>query len=168
MLPLVGVIAAIAIIGKLIDKHRELKEESEKITQSQTAMAGTIATTMRGLEDKFLQAGIKADELRGDHLAALKKQLELIDHQSLDELEKTFETFAKAADAAFAQLQAHWYQFGNGSDRAKHNLAEFQSQYDLLLAQGKTTEANSLLQDRVKYEQQILNLAKQVAGFLLS
>jgi hypothetical protein len=161
MLPLVGVFAAIEIIGKLIEKHRELKEQAEKTAEAQNNLAGVIGTTFRGLEDKLLRAGIQADELRGNHLAALQKQLELIDHQSMQDLAHEFDVLAKAADAAFVQLKAHWYQFGSGSDRAKHSLDEFQSQYELLLKTGKDAEANALLDDKIKKEEEILRLQKQ-------
>jgi hypothetical protein len=161
MLPLVGIIAAIEIIGKLVEKHREMKEEAFKIEQAQNSLAGTIATTFSGLNDKLLQAGIKADELRGDHLAALQKQLQLIDHQTMQDLAREFDVLAKAADAAFTTLQAHWYQFGSGSDRAKKSLEEFQTKYELLLKTGKDGEANALLDDQIKKEERILQLQKQ-------
>lgn len=67
----------------------------------------------------------------------------------------------KAAEGAFAQLKAHWYQFGSGSEGAKHSLEEFQSQYELLLKTGKDTEANALLDAKIQREQKILDLQKQ-------
>jgi hypothetical protein len=163
MLPIAGVAVAVEIIGKLIQKHREILEQAERIEQTQNSLGATIATVYTNLEDKLLQAGIKADELSGNHLAAVHKELELIDHQSLKELGQEFDVLAKAADQAFLQLKTSWYQFGDGSARAKHNLAEFQSQYELLLAEGKKDEANALLQGRVAYEEHILSLQKEVS-----
>lgn len=75
----------------------------------------------------------------------LHKQLELIDHQTLKELEEQFGILAKAADATFAQLKASWYEFGSGSVGAKHALDEFKVKYDALIAQGKDKEAGDLL-----------------------
>ena len=163
MLPLVGVFAAIAIIGKLIDKHRELKQEAFALEQAQNNLAATIGSAFSSLNDKLLQAGVKADDLRGNHLAALKKELELIDHQSMNELAQSFSQLSQAAERSFAQLKAHWYQFGSGSEGAKHSLEEFQSQYELLLKTGKNDEANSLLDEKIKREEKILALQKQAA-----
>src|ERR1700680_4873371 len=59
MLPIVGVIAAVAIIGKLLDKHRELKEEADKLRDAQNNLMATIGTVFSNLNGKLLQAGIK-------------------------------------------------------------------------------------------------------------
>jgi SepF-like predicted cell division protein (DUF552 family) len=161
MLPIVGVLLFIEILGKVIDKHKELKEEADKLRDAQNNLMGTIGTVFSSLNDKLLQAGIKADELRGNHLAKLKKELELIDHQSMKELAQSFDELAKAAEGAFAQLKAHWYQFGSGSEGAKHSLEAFQSQYELLLKTGKNDEANKMLDEKIKREEKILALQKQ-------
>jgi hypothetical protein len=164
MLPIAGVVVAIEIVGKLIEEHRKLEEETDKIAESQNALSGTIGSTMRGLQDKLLQAGIQADELSGNHLAAVKKQLELIDSQSLDELAQTFDKLAKAAEASFAQIKAHWYEFGSGSEGAKASLEKFQAQYEMLLNTGKKDDANKLLDDKIAREKQILELQKEAAS----
>lgn len=164
MLPIAGVVVAIEIIGKLIEKHKEMKEQAELIARAQASLGGTISTVMGGLQDKLLQAGIKADQLRNDHFAALQKQLALIDHQTMRDLAQQFDVLAKAADEAFAQLKTHWYQFGDGSEGAKHSLADFQSQYELLLKTGKGDEANKLLDAKIQREEKILALQKQAAA----
>src|SRR5580693_9261101 len=107
---------AIIVGATLLLEHlAKLKEAGEKLTASQAAFGHTAANVLNGLNDKLLEAGIKADELNDNHLAALNKQLQLIDHASLKELEDSFETLAKSADQTFAQLKTSWYQFGAGS-----------------------------------------------------
>src|SRR5205085_1292791 len=116
---------------------------------------------LNGLNEKLLQAGIRADELNGNHLAALNKELELIDHQSMSELVRAFDTVAKAADLTFTQLKTSWYQWGVGSAGAKASLEQFKTQYDALIAQGKDKDATALLDAKVEREEHILALQKQ-------
>ena len=78
-------------------------------------------------------------------LAALRKELELIDRASMADLVHEFDIVAKAADAVFAELKSHWYTFGIGASGASHALGKFKGEYDLLLAQGKDKEASDLL-----------------------
>jgi hypothetical protein len=170
MLPIAGVLVFIEIIGKVIEKHREMKEEADKLRDAEANLQGTIGTVFTNLNDKLLQAGIKADELRSDHLAALRKELTLIDHQSLKELEHSFEELAGAAEKVFAQLKAKWYQFGSGSEGAKKSLEEFESQYESLLKTSNSgndhqAQANSLLDAKIKREERILELQKTASEY---
>ena len=98
----------------LIEHLAKVKEEGEKLTASQEHFGVVTANVLNQLDDKLLQAGIRADELNGDHLAALEKQLQLIDHQSLKELVQSFEELAKASDATMMLLKTSWYQVGSG------------------------------------------------------
>jgi hypothetical protein len=77
MLPIAGVVVAIEIISKLIEKHNEAEEAMRKmgIASANAAVAGTLKMT--DLNDKLVEAGIKADDLSGNHIAALRGQLEL-------------------------------------------------------------------------------------------
>lgn len=164
MLPLAGIAAAIAVVGKLVEAHEKLKDEAFQAANAQKNLGATIGTVLGGLQDKLLQAGIRADDLNGNHLGALKKTLELIDHQSLDGLAQSFDELAKAADASMATMQIHWWQVGSGSAGAKHSLAEFQAQYELLLKTGKGDEANKALDEKVARERQVLAIEKELAA----
>ena len=164
MLPLAGLVAAVAVIGKVVSAHEKLKDEAVQAQMAQRNLGGTIGEVMGGLQDKLLQAGIKADDLTGNHLGALKNTLELIDHQSLQELGQSFDAMAKAADAAMTTIQIHWWEIGSGSAGAKHSLAEFQSQYEMLLKTGKNDAANKLLDDKVARERQVLAIEKELAA----
>lgn len=149
----------------LIEHLHKVKQEAEQLGEDQTKFQTAIATTFTGLDDKLLQAGIKADNLRNDHFAALHKELELIDHQSLQELVHSFEVVAKAAGVVFGELKTSWYQAGTGSEGAKHALEEFQTKYNELLAQGKDKEASDLLKGTRESAQHILDMQKQVRAY---
>lgn len=154
--------AAIAVGAALFIEHlRKAREEAEKLKDSQTNFGTVIENVYTGLDNKLLEAGIRADELNNDHLSALNKQLTLIDHQSLAELVHAFDEMGKAADLTFAQLKTSWYQFGAGSEGAKHALTEFKAQYDSLLAQGKDKEASDLLAGTRQSAEKVLALQKQ-------
>ena len=80
--------------------------------EAQANFGTTTANVFRSLDEKLLDAGIKADELAHDHLGALSKKLQEIDLQTFEQLDTQFDALAKAGDAVFAQLKAHWYTFG--------------------------------------------------------
>jgi hypothetical protein len=142
----VGGIAAIAGIAiEVALKIKEWREEQQKLNDEQMKFGTAVQESFNSLDDKFLQAEKRADELRNDHLGALNKELQLINHASLADLAKEFETISKAADATFKGLESHWYTLGIGSAGAKHALDEFKTQYDALLSQGKDKEASDLL-----------------------
>src|ERR1700678_419351 len=104
----------------LIQALAHVHEAGLKVTDDQIKFGTAANNAFNDLDNKLLQAGIKADDLRNDHMAALAKQLELIDHQSMAELAHTFGELAKAADVVFGDLKSHWYTFGIGADGAKH------------------------------------------------
>lgn len=154
---------AIAVGVTLLIQHlSKLREEADKAAIAQIALGTTIDKVFSGLDDKLLEAGIKADELADDHIGALQKQLILLDHQSLSELEKTFDTLAKAADAALATMKSHWYEFGDGSAGAMHALNEFKAKYDALLAQGKEKEAGDLLAGTLESARKIVGYQQEI------
>ena len=127
------------------EKIQEWREQAHKLELAWNDFNTTAANSLRALDDKLLQSGIRMDELRGDHVDALRKQLELIDHVSLRELAQEFNVLSGASDKLFTQLKAAWYEFGAGSKGAKNALDDFKAEYDLLLAEGKKKEASDLL-----------------------
>jgi hypothetical protein len=156
---------AIALGATLLLEHlMALKEAGEKLTDDQAKFGTAAQMAFNGLDDKLLQSQIKMDDLTGNHLGALHKQLELIDHQSMAELAKEFGTLAKSADAVFSDLKSHWYTFGIGSSGAKHALDEFQQKYESLLAQGKSGEAADLLKGTRESAEKVLALQKQASA----
>jgi hypothetical protein len=160
---------AIVVGATLLLEHlAKLKEAGEALTRSQEKFGTTVANVLGGLNDKLLEAGIRTDELNNDHLGALEKQLQLIDHASLKDLVSAFDTLAKGADLTFAQLKTSWYQFGAGSTGAKHALEEFQASYESLLAKGAEGEgeAADLLAGTRKSAEHVLALQKQIGAAL--
>jgi hypothetical protein len=156
---------AIAVGAKLLIEHLEkVREEGERLTENQSKFVTAANNAFNALDQKLLQAGIHTDELNKNHLAALHKQLELIDRQSMDELVHSFDIVAKAADAVFADLKSHWYTQGIGAEGAQHALNNFRTEYDKLLAQGKSGEAADLLAGTLHSAERVLEMQKQYAA----
>ncbi len=155
---------AIALGATLLIEHLvKMHEAGEKLTDDQVRFGTAVNNAFNTLDEKILQARIRSDELRNDHLGALRLQLELIDKQSMRELVRSFEEVAKAADVVMKGLEGHWYTWGKGSDGAQHALGQFQTQYDLLLSQGKQEQASGLLGGTLKQAQEVLFALKHSA-----
>jgi hypothetical protein len=143
MLPIVGVIAAIAIISKLIEKTAEAKE---KMSQGWDNFGVVSQNVFNALGDKILEVGKKADDLAGRHLEALHKELLLIDHASLHELAEEFGKLEKAGQTLMVEMKSSWYEIRMGSQGASNALTRFTGEYDLLLAKGDKKGAFDKLQ----------------------
>jgi hypothetical protein len=156
---------AIAVGATLLIEHLvKIHEEAEKAAESHVQFGIAANKAFEGLDDKLLRAGMEMDNLTGDHLGALKKELELIDHASLAELMSTFNIFDKAADATFAHLKASWYSIAAGSNGAKNALDDFKLQYEALLAQGKDKEASDLLAGTLQSAKESKKVMEQSAS----
>jgi hypothetical protein len=167
-LPIAATVGAIGLLVNIAvevaTKIKEWREEQEKLTAEETKFATTTNESFQTLDDRILQAGQKADELRNDHLGALRKELELIDHASMQDLVHELETIAKAADPVFKMLEGHWYTLGIGSEGAKHALDQFKTQYDSLLSQNKDSEASDLLKGTRASAERVLEAQKAMQG----
>jgi hypothetical protein len=155
--PFLAIIAGATI---LIEHLRAVHEAGEKLTGDQLDFLTASNNAFNKLDEKIIQAEIRSDELKNDHLGALKHQLELIDAQSMDELAKTFEDLAKSSDAALKGLEGHWYTFGKGSEGAEKSLTAFKQQYENLLSAKDDKGAAELLHNKIQREAQILQALK--------
>jgi len=142
MLPIIGVVAAIAIIEKLIAKNEEAKE---KLAQGWDKFGLEALTVFDDLDDKMLKVGKTADELAGRHLAALQKELELIDHASLRELAQEFGKLEKAGHGLMLEMKTSWYEIVSGSQGADNALTQFTNKYDIFLAKKDQKGAHDFL-----------------------
>lgn len=149
-------------LAKGVEKLIEWHEEAHKLELAQLDFGTAVANSFNGLDEKLLRAQIKADELTGDHLGALRKELELIDKQSFGELEHQFGILSKAADALFKQLETEWFTFNLGSKGAEAALTDFKAKYDFLLATGEREKASDLLAGTLKSAEEVLTLMQQL------
>jgi hypothetical protein len=151
-------VGATLLIEKLVKMH----EAGEKLTTDQLNFGTAANNALSSLDEKLLQVQIKADDLSGNHMAALKHQLELIDHQSLNELQHSFLELARSMEPVMKDLEGHWYTFGEGSDGAKHALDDFRTHYEYLLSQGKKEEASGLLHGTLGQAKKTLEMMDQL------
>jgi hypothetical protein len=163
---------AIAVGATLLIEHMaKLKEAAEKLESAQMHFKIASQEAFNGLDDKLLEVQKHIDELRGDHLGALQKELTLIDHASLADLVHQFEILAKAADVVFGELKASFHELGIGSAGAEHALTAFKGQYELLLEQGKDKEASDLLKgfrDKAQGDLELMHKVQEAQGSIAS
>ncbi len=146
----------------LIEKLAKLHEAGEKLTTDQVNFQTAANNAFNSLGDKLLQAQIKADELGKNHMAALKHQLELIDHQSLNELQHSFLELAKSMEPVMKDLEGHWYTFGEGADGAKHALDDFKTHYEYMLSMKDAKGATGLLHGTLDEAKKTLAMMDQL------
>jgi hypothetical protein len=100
---------AIAALAAILIEHLEkMHEAGIKLTDDQMSFGTSVNNTFNALDAKLLSSQLKTDELRNNHMGALRLQLEQIDHTSLEELVHSFEEVAKSADVVMKDLQGHW------------------------------------------------------------
>jgi len=157
---------AVAVGATLLIEHlNKMHEAGEKLTEDQEKFGTATNNAFNKLDEKIIQSKIRAAELSHDTFGALRLQLELIDHQSMDELVHSFEEVAKCADVVMKELEGSWYTFGRGSEGAKSALDKLGLQYEKLLSTGKDADAQSasgLLHGTAAEAQKVLGLLKQL------
>jgi len=130
VLPIAATAAGFILVGgivyELASKLHGLSLAQQKLTNDLMVSENAGNQAFLALEDRLVEAEKRTDELRNDHLGALQKQLELIDHQSMGELIKSLDELAKSTDTVFKDLSSHWYTFWQGgSAGAKKSLDDF-------------------------------------------
>jgi len=172
MLPIAGVVVAIEIIAKLIEKHNAAAEAARQLgfAEQESGIKGQMA--LNSLDDKLLVVQKRTDELTGNHLGALKKELELIDHQSLSSLIAEFERFGGAAEKIINDIQASVGKmdiFESGVKGVKSAYQEFTVAYEGYLstatkANGNEEKAETLRKNTLRDAQVVLNAQKEIVA----
>lgn len=164
-LPFAAAAGGILLLGGLViaaaQKFREWREQQQALADESTKFGTAVDDAFGNINKQILEAQLRSDELRNKHLAALRDEIQLIDHESLDDLRKSFEELEKGADAFFDKLKDSWFTIGIGSDGARHALEQFKTQYEALVAQGKTQEAHGLLTGTVNQAKEVLKLMEE-------
>jgi hypothetical protein len=142
-------------VEKLVSLHEAAAESAHKMGIALADAANTGVIKMSELDDKLVEAQDKADDLAGNHIGALRGQLELLDHASLRDLIKSLEEVTAEADKTFEVLFTNakaWYDiFGQntaliaGAKSAWDGYAEAQKQSyaDQLAAEAKVKAASN-------------------------
>lgn len=145
---------------KVVEKIQEIQGREHELALAFTDFNTAAQNSFNGLDEKFLQTGLSIDRLRGDHVAALKKELELINQASMRDLVAEFDVLSKSADAVMEHLKSDWLLLDLGATGAKDALVEFKSKYDSLLANKDSKGASDLLAGTLKSAQDTLAVMK--------
>lgn len=147
-----AVIFIIEAIAQAIEKISELAEHSQKVAEAWQKVDDDTAAALAHIGDEILKVEAHIDELTGDHLGALGKTLELLDHTTLQNLAKEITTIQKDVDAAFTETKSWWdylATFGQGNagiNAAKKDFDEITKSFQSLLKSGDRLSAFAALE----------------------
>lgn len=180
--PIVGAMAfGTAILGA-VNGLMQMEQEEYKVKQAQDAFGLSVQQTFGSYREKLLQAQIQTDDLTGNHLDKLQKELQLIDAQDFDNLSSAFGKLAKNATTVLQTIKANWLDtFGAlftsghwgavGSKGVAASMAQFQFKYQSALANQDPAAAQKLLNDAQDREEvlaaqmdQVLQHRDELAG----
>jgi hypothetical protein len=101
---------AIAVGAKILIDHLEKTGEAAgKVTEAWAKVGDIGAEAFDRMQGKLIAAEIRADELAGNHLGALEKKLQQIDHATMKDVISEIDKMGKAADDAFKQSEHGWF-----------------------------------------------------------
>ncbi len=106
ILPIMGVVFAAKMIYEFIEANEKAARE---LGEAWNKVGVTTNDIFAHIGDKLLEVGKKSDELAGNHIAALQKQLELVDRQTMAEVIGELDKMGKEADNVFTKMQGNWF-----------------------------------------------------------
>src|ERR1700690_3755260 len=124
----VAILALIEIGAKLIEKIQEIRKHADEVDAAWQKVQDDAEQSFTHTGDEILRVGAQIDDLNRNKLAALEKNLELIDHASLAELAKQVQQIAKDTDDAFTKMQTWWdwlTMVGQGNSGIKSVQGDF-------------------------------------------
>jgi hypothetical protein len=140
----VALLAFIELITKIVEKVQEWEDRAKVTAEAMEALSSGNDTAFRKLDEEILGLSAHIDELRGIHLTALQKQLQLIDMQKFDSLTSQFDGVQQRVDKVFDSLNIGGVEgkfldmFGLGdNDKVKSIKLE----YDDILSQANQMKA---------------------------
>jgi hypothetical protein len=168
------VFIVIEAVAKLVEKIVEMTGHSEKLAEAWKKVDDDADAALTHIGDEILKAEAHLDDLTGNHMGALQKMLELLDHSSLANLAKEITTIQKDVDAAFAETKTWWdyiTTFGGGNqgvDDVRKQFDEITKQYQTLLKSGDRLGAFSALESGAEKAKTDLKELTQQQNDLLS
>jgi hypothetical protein len=146
----IAVLAIIEVIIKIVEHIQAVKDKADKLAEAWRAVGYDGEKALAQMDEQILEAQKKVDELTGNHLAALRKEIQLIDNQTLDNLAAQFDELSKKTLAVFKDMERGWLEVVSMNSNAgikdvAKQLHEFMDTYDQLLAKRQGPEAADLL-----------------------
>ena len=103
MLPIVGVVAAVEVIEKLVSAHEKAKEA---MLTAMAEIGAKDATVLDGLNEKLNQSKLKFLELADDGAGAAAIKLDMLGHTTLVSLIGSFDNLGKSIDDVLKKMGA--------------------------------------------------------------
>ena len=101
MLPIVGVVAAIGVIEKLVAAHNAAKEA---MLTAMAEIGAKDATVLGDLNEKLNQSKLKLLELADDGAGVLASRLDSLSHDTLTNLVGAFDTLGKSVEDVLKKM----------------------------------------------------------------
>lgn len=157
-----GVVLLSGVVADAAEKFYEWKNRAIEAERALRDFDTGMQNITNSIQDKLIQAQMEADKLAKNHLGAVRLQLELIDHQSMNELVQALKSVGSEADKALAKLKTAWYLPGIGSAGASNAWTDFQSRYQSLMAVGDQKGAANLLSGTLEQWKRVLAMQEKL------
>lgn len=173
-LPFAATVAGFVMVGEVIGelvKHLNLFHSGlDKLDQVDEQVGVGLAQSLTSARDELIQTEIEVDNLTGDHLDALRKQIELIDDQTLDRIYGQFQKLAGIADKTFKELHDSWFMSivtrDEGSGPMKELFEKFQQRYEMAYASNNQTGMDLAVATTLEKLKQVIPLEQQARRIL--
>jgi hypothetical protein len=151
----VAFIAILGILVEVIKKITEVRKKAEETEKAWADLGDTGKAAIHKQKEELLSLEKQLDELQGKHLSALKKQLQLIDLQTLDNIRAEFDQLGKKATDILTQLKVNaveaFFGFGNNQalDLVRENIEGIVREVHKLQAKGDNEGIGKLLDKNI-------------------
>lgn len=151
----VAVIALIEVIVKAIEQIQAWRQHVEDSRLAWIAVGEEGIAALHKQEEEILSLQIQIDELTGNHLAALREELQRIDLQTFDALKQRIVDLQKTVDTTFTNSKlgffADFFKDSNQYvDNAKKDLDDFFAHVKDLSDKGDTNGIQAALTEKTK------------------
>ncbi len=129
----IAVLALIELIVKVVEKVQDLDKRARGAATAWDSLHTEGEKALRAVDVRLLEIQKRLDELKGNHLAALRDTFKLIDAQTLDHLASEFDKIGKKTDEIFLKLRRNWVEnlFVGGNEDMDRLRMQFDSIVEL-------------------------------------
>jgi hypothetical protein len=106
----IALIAIIGVIVEIITKISEFRAKAAEIAEAMRKTGEIGAASLRSIEEETLGLEAQIDQLQGNYLGALLKQLKLVNEQSMDKLAAEFGKLKTDFDEVLKKMEVGWLQ----------------------------------------------------------
>lgn len=128
----VAVLALVQVIVEVVRKIQEWREKTREAAEAWQTLGEMGKDTLYKLDTQLLQIQKRIDELKDNHVAALRDELALVNRATMEGITSEFQKIGKATDDVFAKAKVGWFEnlVGMGKNDA---ITQVQQSFDRLI-----------------------------------